>query len=54
MTPLDLFDRLNALLPAKAVGRAGRHDVAYLTGGSHAGNRRQHALLDGRRLAISG
>jgi hypothetical protein len=50
---LDLFDRLNALPPVKPVRGIARYEVAYLTDGSHAGNRRQHALLDGKQ-AICG
>jgi hypothetical protein len=44
---LDLFDRLNALPPAKVVRGLQRYDVAYLSDGSHGGNRRQHMLLNG-------
>jgi hypothetical protein len=54
-TQLDLFDRLNALPPAK-VGRGSvRYDVAYLVkNGRHAGNPRMHAVQDGLTAAICG
>ena len=50
---LDLFDSLGVLRPMKPVRGIARYEVAYLSDGSHGGNRRQHALLDGA-IAICG